>query len=386
MFTVDEAAIEKLLSEAKNAKTHLSQVKKMELDSPKPALKAEPKTPTRGVLKPRTPRSKANTTTEVDTPSTEAVKTPKRTKIVEEAVTPGKGAKSTPARKTAKIEPIEPVETPSEVVPEESLKTPAKSAKAANKKNKTPAKEVESTVVEEVKTAGAPVDTPAEEAKTAGAPKEEVTVPDAPAKEIKLTNAPAEEVKSIDTPAEEVKSIDTPAKKVKLTDTPAKKVKSIDTPAKKAKLINTPAKEVKSTDTGLEKRKETISNEDAENVSAPTKKSKNQKKREARAELAKAPVIKSPVKLNLKPAKKLIEADMDVAGAKDRTNEQKWKPVDNISVSRANEERFNKIRENLLQSGKPAEQVETEMKKVRQEISFTLYSCLVSLVMCLFLK
>ena len=87
-----------------------------------------------------------------------------------------------------------------------------------------------------------------------------------------------------------------------------------------------------------------------------------------------------------KPAKKLIEADMDVAGAKDRTNEQKWKPVDNISVSRANEERFNKIRENLLQSGKPAEQVETEMKKVRQEISFTLYSCLVSLVMCLFLK
>ena len=171
-----------------------------------------------------------------------------------------------------------------------------------------------------------------------------------------------------------------------MTDTPAKKVKSIDTPAKKAKLINTPAKEVKSTDTGLEKRKETISNEDAENVSAPTKKSKNQKKREARAELAKAPVIKSPVKLNLKPAKKLIEADMDVAGAKDRTNEQKWKPVDNISVSRANEERFNKIRENLLQSGKPAEQVETEMKKVRQEISFTLYSCLVSLVMCLFLK
>merc|ERR1712071_612472 len=137
---VDEAAIEKLLSEAKNVKTHLTQVIKLsELSSPMPASGASLKTPSRGILKARTPRSKANAAAEDETDQTPA-KTPKKIKIVEEVVTPGKASKATPAKKakTIKIEPVTPTEAAPEAVPAETLKTPVKDAKSPGKKNKKP--------------------------------------------------------------------------------------------------------------------------------------------------------------------------------------------------------------------------------------------------------
>ena len=211
---------------------------------------------------------------------------------------------------------------PEPKTPEVSPKTPAKDVKASakkNKKNKTPVKEV----------------------KSADAPAEVV----APVEEAKSTDAPAVEVKSTDAPAVEVKSTDAPAVEVKPTDAPTKEVKSVEAPA--------------------DKTKEPEAEKGSAAVNPPAK-----KKKKAKNQVEKAPVTKSPVKLNLKTPTKLIEMDSIENADQGETKEQKWNPVDKISVSRANEERFNQIREKLLQSGKPAEQVETEMKKVKRKGKF----------------
>merc|ERR1712071_330166 len=109
---VDQAAIEKLLSEAKNAKTILSHVKNMEASSPKPSAGTLPKTPTRGTLKTPSKVKPSATSTEVVTPA-------------KEAKTPKKGAQVTPVEESTNVEiPTE------EVAP----KTPLKTVKAATAK------------------------------------------------------------------------------------------------------------------------------------------------------------------------------------------------------------------------------------------------------------
>jgi len=295
---VDQAAIEKLLSEAKNAKTILSHVKNMEASSPKPSAGILPKTPTRGTLKTPSKVKASATSTEVVTPA-------------KEAKTPKKGAQVTPVEESTNVEiPTE------EVAP----KTPLKTVKAATAKKAkaTPAKATPAKA------------TPAKAAAAKATPAKAAPVETTPAETspVKPKTEPVEVKKEVEvapvaseTPVKVEPAAKSTEEETAMETEVLKETSDPDAPKKKKRKVNTKNKEKTS-----EFRIEKLSGEPGNN--------------------------------------NLISMD-DV---QEDTMEKKWNPSEKITVSQANEERFNKIRENLLASGKPVDQVEQELKKIRRSM------------------
>ena len=234
---------------------------------------------------------------------------------------------------------MKPSATSTEVV------TPAKEAK-------TPKKGAQVTPVEE----STNVEIPTEEV----APKTPLkTVKAATAKKAKATPAKA-------TPAKAAAAKGTPAKAAPVETTPAETspVKPKTEPVEVKKEVEvapvaseTPVKvEPAAKSTEEETAMETEVLKETSDPDAPKKKKRkvNTKNKEKTSEFRIEKLSGEPGNNNL----------ISMDDVQEDTMEKKWNPSEKITVSQANEERFNKIRENLLASGKPVDQVEQELKKV----------------------
>merc|ERR1712071_161878 len=230
--------------------------------------------------------------------------------------TPTRGTLKTPSK-------VKPSATSTEVV------TPAKEAKTPKK--------------------GAQV-TPVEESTNVEIPTEEVA-PKTPLKTVKAATTK----KAKATPAEATPAETSPVKP-KTEPVEVKKEVEVAPVASETPVKVEPAAKSTEEETAME----TEVLKETSDPDAPKKKKRkvNTKNKEKTSEFRIEKLSGEPGNNNL----------ISMDDVQEDTMEKKWNPSEKITVSQANEERFNKIRENLLASGKPVDQVEQELKKIRRSM------------------